>query len=129
MSENGAAMQSLQDLVLTRMAELGDRSGPISAREVARRSNNLISYETLRAIARGLHSGRISDRTAEGLSIALQVPAARVYEAAGINQPVGRWQWPARFDRLDTAQRRLVEDVAGALLEAHEKGRRDAATG
>lgn len=129
MSENGAEMQSLQDLVLTRMAELGDRSGPISAREVARRSNNLISYETLRAIARGLHSGRISDRTAEGLSIALQVPAARVYEAAGINQPVGRWQWPARFDRLDTAQRRLVEDVAGALLEAHEKGRRDAAAG
>lgn len=119
-------MNGLQHLVLTRLAELGDRTGPLSGREAARRSNGLVSHELIRTIARGQHSGRITDRVAEGLSLALQVPAARIYDAAGIDQPKGRWHWPDRFERLDLAERRLVEDVAAGLLEAREKGRRAA---
>lgn len=120
-------VQSLQTLVLSRLQALGDETGPMTAREAARRSEGMVSYETLRNLARGVrHTGRITDRVAEGISLALQVPVAKVYEAAGAPVPGERWKWPQRFDRLDPAQRSLVEDVAAALLEAREKGRRDA---
>lgn len=119
-------VERLQDLILTRLAELGDEKGPMSAREAARRAEGLVSYETLRNLARGVrHTGRISDRVAAGLSRALQIPEARVYAAAGIQPPGQRWRLPDRFDRLPIEQRRIVEDVASAMLEAYEKGRRD----
>lgn len=118
-------LERLQDLVLTRLRELGDETGPMSAREAARRSDSMVSYETLRNLARGVrHTGRVTDRVAEGLSRALQVPIARVYEAAGVPEPGDRWDWPERFSRLSPAQRALVEDVAAALLEAETRARR-----
>lgn len=116
--------ENLQDLVLSRLNELGDETGPMSAREATRRAEGLVSYETLRHIARGIHAGGITDRVAEGLSRALQVPLSRVYAASGVPEPGERWQWPAKFSRLDPAQRQLVENVAAALLDAREKGRR-----
>lgn len=123
--ETGVAR--LSELVLRRLRELGDATGPMGAREAARQSDGLVSYETLRNLARGVrHTGRITDRTAEGLSKALQVPLERVYEAAGIPAPQGRWEMPQRFDRLNPTQRALVEDVAAAILEAYDRGRRDA---
>lgn len=119
-------VNELQDLVLRRLAELGTPGAPLSVRAAAERARGLVSYEILRQIARGEHSGNITDRTAEGLALALDVPAGAVYRAAQVPRPMTRWQWPARFDRLDPAQRRLVEDVAGAILDAYEKGLRDA---
>lgn len=119
-------MNELQALVLRRLAELGDSQGPLPARTAAERSRGRVSYETLRAIARGAHSGRLSDRIAEGLSIALDVPIAEIYSVARIPRPQSRWLWPERFDRLDMAQRRIVEDVASGFLEAYERGLRDA---
>lgn len=118
----------LRELILTRLRELGDANGPMSAREAARRAEGYMSLETFRLLARGRggrHRGGISDRVAEGLSVALQVPVARIYEAAGTPMPGTRWQWPERFDRLSPAQRQLVEDVAAALLLAYQEGRRD----
>lgn len=113
-------------MILTRLQQLGDKDGPMTAREAARRAEGLVSYETLRNLARGVrHTGRISDRVAQGISLALQVPLAKVYEAAGAQQPGERWEWPERFDRLDPAQRQIVEEVAAGFLEAYEKGRRD----
>lgn len=121
--ENG---EGLQDLVLRRLIELGDEDGPLALREAADKSRSKVSYETLRRIVRGKHAGRINDRIAEGLAEALDVPLAEVYRAAGVPRPGARWEWPGRFDRLPPAQRQLVEDLAGALLEMYDKGRRDA---
>lgn len=121
-------VERLQDLILTRLQQLGDKDGPLSAREAARRAEGLVSYETLRNLARGVrHTGRITPRVAEGISRALQVPVERVYRAAGVPQPGEGWDWPERFNQLNRAQRQVVEDVASALLEAMEKGRRDPA--
>jgi hypothetical protein len=116
----------LQQLVVRRLHDLGDATGPMSAREAAKKSRGLISYETLRVIARGDHSGRISDDTAQGLAFALDVPLSQVYEAASAPQPTSRWELPPRFDRLDQSQRRVVEAVAAAMLEAYERGQKDA---
>lgn len=118
-------MNQLQDLVLRRLAELGEPSAPMSARRAAERSNGLVTYETMRIIARGEHSGKLTDRVAEGLSRALEVPLAEIYDAAKLPRRTTRWIMPERFDRLDMAQRRIVEDVAAALLESYEKGLRD----
>lgn len=124
MTERGP-VNELQDLVLRRLAELGEPGSPMSLRRATERGRGLINYETFRQIARGEHSGRIEDKTAEGLALALDVPRSEVYRMARVPQPLSRWQWPAKFDRLDQAQRRLVEDMANALLEAYEKGVRD----
>lgn len=126
MTDSDQPHETLQDLVLTRLRELGDKTGPMSSREAVRRADGLVSYETVRVIARGLHDGGVTDRVAEGLSRALQVPLARVYDAAGVPQPGDRWELPSRFSRLDAGQRRLVEEVATALLDAYDKGRKSA---
>ncbi len=119
-------VERLQDLVVTRLRELGSSPGkPMSAREAARRADGMVSYETLRNLARGVrHTGRITDRVAHGIARALQVPPSQVYEAAGVLEPGDRWEWPQRFDRLNPAQRQIVEDVAAAIMEAFEQGRR-----
>jgi hypothetical protein len=117
--------ESLQELVLTRLAELGDEKAPMSALQASKAAGGHVSYETIRLIARGNHSGRINDRIASGLALALRVPVERVYQAAGLPAPGERWEWPRRFDRLAHAQRRVIEDVAAAVLEAYEAGRRD----
>lgn len=122
-------VDQLQQLILTRLRELGDASGPMSAREAARRADGLVSLETIRLLARGRgarHRGRISDRVAEGLALALQVPVARVYEAAGVPAPGRRWELPERFDRIPPAQRALLEELAAALLSSYDAGFRDA---
>lgn len=119
------SVNELQNLVLRRLAELGERGTSMSVRHAAKRSRGLLNYEVLRQIARGEHSNRITDQTAQGIATALDVPIQDVYDAARIPRPQTRWQWPARFDRLDGAERRVVEDVAAALLEAREKGLRD----
>lgn len=112
---------TLQDLVLRRLAELGDTETPLSVRQATERAQGLLSFESLRRIARGEHSGRISDRVAEGLSLALGVPAAEIYDAAGVQAPLSPWELPQTFDRLDREERALVEDVARGLLRARAK--------
>lgn len=125
MSSERDRVNVLQDLVLNRLAELGVPGAPMSIREAARRSGSRLNYETLRRIARAEHSGDISDQTAEGLSMALEVPIAQIYAAARVPRPANRWQWPAKFDRLAAEDRRVVESVASALLRAREQGLRD----
>lgn len=117
---------SLSELVVQRLADLGDRTGPMSLRAAADRSRGRLSPENLRRIARGEHQGNFTDRVVEGLSIALDIPTAEIYRVAGLPQPTGRWEWDRKYDRLTMDQRRVVEDVADALLSAYEKGRRDA---
>lgn len=116
---------TLQDLVLRRLQQLGDNTGPMSARAAAARSRGLLSYETLRLMARGDHSGRIEDKTAQGLAFALDLPLSEIYAAVETPQPTTRWEMPARFDRLTLAQRKIVESVAAAMLDAYERGQRD----
>lgn len=125
MTENDP-VDRLQHLILARLVELGDESGPMTAREAARRASGLVSYETLRNLARGTrHTGRITDRVAEGLARALEIPVAQVYAAAGAPSPGARWEWPRRFDRLPPAQRQIVEDVAAGMLEMYDRGRNE----
>jgi hypothetical protein len=123
-SESGRS-NGLQDLVLTRLRELGTEGEPMSALQAVAAADGLVSYESLRSIARGLHGGRLGARTAEGLAKALRVPIERVYAAAGVPAPSGPWDWPRKFERLSPRQRELVEQIAAALLESYEQGRRD----
>jgi hypothetical protein len=115
-------VNELSALVQRRLRELGDGDRPMSYKRAADRSRGKVSHEIVRQIASGVHSGRISDRIAEGLALALEVPLTMVHDIARIPRPQSRWHWPERFDRLDPAQRKLVEELAGALLEAYEKG-------
>lgn len=130
MTDSGEPVDQLQHLVLYRLAELGTPGKPMSAREAARRSNGAVSYDTLYTIANGKHSGRLTDPVAEGIAAALDVPVSRVYDAAGAPRPQGRWVPPERLDRLSLEQRRQLEDLGAALLDAdakgYERGRRDA---
>lgn len=125
MSSERDRVNLLQEMILRRLAELGTPGSPMSIRAATRRSRDHLNYETLRKLARGEHSGDITDQTAEGLSFALDVPLQEVYAAARVPRPLSRWTWPAKFDRLDHDERRLVEDVAAGLLRAREKGLRE----
>jgi hypothetical protein len=125
-SQRSSEASSLAELVAQRLAALGDKSGPMSLRAAVERSRGRLSLENLRRMARGEHQGNFADRTAEGLALALDVPVAEVYRVAGLPQPSGRWEWDAKYDRLDLKHRRIVEDVADGFLDAYEQGRRQA---
>jgi hypothetical protein len=127
MSQSEPGPSSLAEAVTSQMLKLGGADGPLSLRNVVARSRGRLSTENLRRIARGEHQGNFSDRVAEGLSIALEIPLAEVYRLAGLPQPKTRWVWDAKYDRLTLAQRAIVEDVASGFLMAYEQGRRDAA--
>lgn len=123
MTERGEPVaDQLQHLVLTRLAELGTHGRPMSARAAAERSRGAVSYDTLYTIVNGKHTGRLTDRVVEGIAAALDVPVGQVYDAAGAPRPHGRWLLPERFDRLDRTQRRQIEELISALLEAEAKG-------
>lgn len=122
MTESGESVDRLQELVLTRLNDLGTKGRPLSARQAALRSAGGVSYDTLYSIANGRHTGRLRDDTARGLADALDVPVERVYAAAGVPRPQTRWQPHERFDRLTFEQRKLLESMAAALLEAEQRG-------
>lgn len=106
--------RSLQRLVQDRADELGITS----ARELTRRAGGTVSYETIRRILIGKHSGRLTDDIAAGLAMALSLPVARVREAAELAPTLGPWHWPTRFEVLDFEDRRLVEAIASRLAAA-----------
>jgi plasmid maintenance system antidote protein VapI len=64
----------LTELVMTRLAELGEPGKPMSIREAARRSGGKVSPETIRAIVTGEYPGQLSGEVAAGLAEALGVP-------------------------------------------------------
>lgn len=118
-----APVTDLRSLVERRLRELGDRTGPMSVRAAADRSRGQVSYETLRLIAVGQHSGKISPQVAEGLSLALDVPVSSIYQAAGRPRPQGRFDLPERADALNARERKAVLSVIDAILAAHEDER------
>lgn len=103
----------MQQLVRERLSELG-----LSSRAAAQRAEFLLTHETISVIARGGHSGQLTARVARGLSQALQVPEEQIWAAAGRPALGKPWIMPERFHRLTLPQRRVVESVAAAILEA-----------
>lgn len=75
---------TLRELVLGRLADLqAQRSGRhLSLRQVSVRSFGRVSEATLRAIVAGHPAVQLSDREINGLALALEILAERVYLAA-----------------------------------------------
>ncbi len=113
----------LQQLVERRLRELGDHRGPMPSRRAAARSQGKVSYETLRLLRIGQHSGAISQEVAEGLALALDVPVATVLQVAGQRIPQGPFVLPRRADTLTKSERAVVLGVVDAILDAAEKDR------
>jgi hypothetical protein len=113
----------LQQLVDRRLKELGDHRGPMPTRRAAARSEGKISYETLRLLKLGRHSGSITLETAEGLSLALDLPLEAILEVAGQRIPQGPFELPRRADTLTKSERAVVLSVIDAILDAAEQER------
>src|SRR3954453_12708801 len=119
--ESGATMSDvsdLQQLVESRLRELGNARGPLSTRQAAARAGGKVSYETLRLIRTGRHSGSISQDVAEGLALALDVPLTRVLAVAGRRIPQGPFVLPKRAEALTKSERGVVLSVVDAILDA-----------
>src|SRR3954454_3732809 len=124
--ESGATMSDvsdLQQLVESRLRELGNARGPLSTRQAAARAGGKVSYETLRLIRTGRHSGSISQDVAEGLALALDVPWAGVLAVAGRRIPQGPFVLPKRAEALTKSERGVVLSVVDAILDAAAQNR------
>ncbi len=117
-----SAVTDLQQLVEQRLKIMGGQRGPMSARQAAARSNGQISYETLRLLRLGKHSGSITRDTAEGLALALDIPLPEVMQLIGQRIPQGPFRLPKKADTLTPAERAVVLSVVDAILDA-AKGR------
>ena len=116
-------VSDLQQLVESRLRELGDHRGPLSTRQAAARAGGKVSYETLRLIRTGRHSGSISQDVAEGLALALDVPLTRVLAVAGRRIPQGPFVLPKRAEALTKSERSVVLSVVDAILDAAAQNR------
>ncbi len=115
-------VRNLQELMAERLGVLGDRRGPMSTRQAASRAGGKVSYETLRLLARGDHSGKLTDDTVDGLALALDVPRSRVLAAMGrqMGQSLPPFTLPDRAHQLTRSQRKAVLSVVDAILNAAE---------
>jgi len=118
-------VSDLQQLVESRLREMGDHRGPLSTRQAAARAGGKVSYETLRLIRTGRHSGSISQDVAEGLALALDVPLTRVLAVAGRRIPQGPFVLPKRAEALTKSERNVVLSVVDAILDAADQIRED----
>jgi hypothetical protein len=116
-------VSDLQQLVESRLRELGDHRRPLSTRQAAARAGGKVSYETLRLIRTGRHSGSISQEVAEGLALALDVPLSRVLAVAGRRIPQGPFVLPKRAEALTKSERGVVLSVVDAILDAAAQSR------
>lgn len=109
-------MNSLQKLVLDRMAELD-----LSFRRAADKSGGMVSSATLNKIAVGKPVGRITDEVLQGVSLALDVPLSKVRTAAGeaATQPT-EFRLPKKANKLSAKERKTVLSMVDAFLAAHE---------
>ncbi len=121
-----AEVRDLQQLVERRLKELGGQRGPMSARQAAARSEGRVSYETLRLLLRGQHSGSIERETAEGVALALDVSVETVLRLVGQRIPLGPFVLPKRADTLTPPERAAVLSVVDAILGAASQDRTSA---
>jgi hypothetical protein len=112
--------QTLQDLLLERLRELGGVTGPLSLRQATVRANGEVSYEVLRLIAQGRYNKRMSARTVAGIATALGVPVDRVYRAASMMETSGPWEPPAEAQRLTLPQRDHLEWLIKQLVRGND---------
>lgn len=107
---------SLAALVTSRRAELG-----LSLRQVATKSQGLVSPSHIGYLERGHLDRAISDRVLTGLSVALDLPLADLRRAAGLSgRQLPPFEVPERANRLNTRERKLVLNLIDTLLAAHE---------
>lgn len=120
-------MTPLEKLVNDRLTELGDRSGPLSFRRAAERAGRdrsgrlLISHQMLQLIANGKGSKRYSPRVLQGVALAIDVPLSQVLEAAEQEPRETEFRLPKKAAKLTQADRKAVEALVNALLDAHER--------
>lgn len=110
---------TLAELVASRREELG-----LSLRQAAEKSGGRVSSSGLHSIERGM-STAITEETVTGLSEALDLTLASVRRAAGLAQTSSLPPFivPARANRLNMRERKLVLNLIDTLLEAH-RGKR-----
>lgn len=107
------AMTPLQELIVTRMAELD-----LSFRGASARSGGLVSHGTLNAITLGRHSGHFDDETLRGIALALDLPQSKVREAAGMDpRTPTEFRLPKKANRLSPSERKAILAMVDALLD------------
>jgi hypothetical protein len=115
------AMTPLEQLVTNRLAELGDDRGPLSFRRAAERSGGLVSHQMLQFIATGRGSEQYSERVLKGIALAIDVPLSKVQEAAAETPHMREFRLPEKSANLTAKDRRAVEAMVNALLDAHDR--------
>lgn len=114
-----ADVQSLTDIYNTFRDAHGQHGKPMSHREAARRAGDEEMRETFRKIGVGQHAGNIEEETVEAL-VRLGLNERAVRRAAGLqmDHSLGRFDLPARANRLSMGQRQVVLSVVDAILNA-----------
>ncbi|MER6531201.1 hypothetical protein [Streptomyces sp. NPDC001508] len=113
----------LARLIKDRLAALD-----LSYRTAAARSRGMLTPANLSAIVTGKHGGKLTERTIDGLALALGLPRADIERAAGIyrERPAEPFKLPEELNRLNRKERALLEQMGLALLAAREEGRQGA---
>jgi hypothetical protein len=112
----------LTALLNRRRAELGGDSRPLSFRELARRAERLGFSEGVRQtfaeIGKGIHSGRLEDKTVDALARVLEVSRAEVLRAMHETRPERvAWEPPDEAELLNLRQRRVLEELIRVMVE------------
>jgi hypothetical protein len=109
-------MENLQDLILRRAKEIGGNNGDLSTRQLEARSQGKVSRATFQRMMAGEYDAVTSQRTIDGLALALEVSLRVVESAAGAPPSYGPFQLDDDAARLTPTQRKAVKHVVEAML-------------
>jgi hypothetical protein len=109
----------LARLIRDRLAALD-----LSYRQAAARSRGMLTHGSIGAIVTGKHGGKLSERTIDGLVLALGIPRTEIEKAIGIyrDRPAEPFRLPEELNRLNRKERSLLIQLGTALLAAREEG-------
>lgn len=112
--------KSLRDLIEIAVTRHKGASGRRLA-DIAQQAGHDISHATLNRLRQGSYASRPTDASIRAIAYLAEVPEAVAFAAVGVRPPMSeQYQLPAEAQRMDTRQRRALDELLRAFVVPQE---------
>ncbi|WP_301144563.1 hypothetical protein [Mycolicibacterium fortuitum] len=113
-----AKAKSLMDLIEIAVKRHGGASGRRLA-DIAQQGGHDISHATLNRLRQGAYASQPTDASIRAVAYLAEVPETVAFAAVGVRPPMNdQYQLPVEAQRLDTRQRRALDEMLRAFVVA-----------
>ncbi|CQD16732.1 hypothetical protein BN970_03575 [Mycolicibacterium conceptionense] len=108
--------KSLRDLIEIAVTRHNGASGRRLA-DIAQQAGHDISHATLNRLRQGAYASQPTDASIRAIAYLAEVPETVAFAAVGVRPPMSeQYQLPAEAQRMDTRQRRALDELLRAFV-------------